>query len=833
MKTKLLLLLAFALFFNFSIAQNEVQVVSQNVLCNGQNNGSISVINPIGQGPNLYSIDGINYVSSNQFTNLSVGNYTVSVKDANNVVNSTQVVITQPSPLLITAIISGNNIFATTNGGGSPPYVYSLSTSQGTPIVTSQTSSSFTIFTPGNYNVIVQDANGCLATTTVTLNTIAANDDVFTVPPGGISPSVLINDILNGISNLTQNQVVLTLVNPPQAQLQITPQGNILVPQSTPAGTYVLTYQICSVQDPNNCDIANAVIQVPSNASISLSAVGTYTDYNNDGFTNIGDVINYQYTVTNSGQEILSNVQVYFNQLPVTGGPLASFSVGAINNTTFTRTYVITQADINAGYVYAGAYVTALFNNQQVANDFGSQTPLNISNGIKFNLFFDTNSNGAQDGQEANYNGGNFSYQLNSGVIHSVSSNNGMFTLYENNASNSYNLGCSLSPILNNCNNGYTLATTSYNNVSVANGSGITTYNFPITTAPCADLSINLYQYGAPPRPGFTYINRIQYTNNGNQNITSGTITFTRSTTVSAVSTLPVTTANATGFTYNFTNLLAGETRYIDVTMQVPTIPTVSLGDLVTNLVSASIPPNDAYPANNSASLTKVIVGSYDPNDKTETHGGKILFSSFSANDYLTYKIQFENTGTAEAVNIRVNDVLDAKLNPNIIRMVAASHPYVLDRVGNTLSWKFNGVNLPPSVANTNTGKGYVVFQIKPTAGYSVGTIIPNIANIFFDFNPAIVTAPCTTQFVSTLAINDFDANELSVYPNPVKNNLTITNSIKIDSVNVLSVLGQEVMNQKVNALLAEINTSGLTNGVYFVKVTSEGKEKTVKILKE
>jgi uncharacterized repeat protein (TIGR01451 family) len=663
---------------------------------------------------------------------------------------------------------------------------------------------------------------------------ITANNDTFTLPASGISTQLLnvtFNDTLNGLSVTPANSDVTPTS---QGPLSIDANGMLTVAPNTPAGAYTIIYTLCVANTvPANCDTAIVTVIIQSTATITVSAVGTYNDYNNDGFTNVGDVINYQYTVTNTGQETLSNVQVFYNQSPVAGGPLATLAIGAVDTTTFTRTYVITQADINAGYIYAGAYVTALFNNQQVVNDFGSQTPLTISNGIKFNLFFDTNGNGVQNVGEQNYNGGNFTYQLNLGVIHTVNSNNGMFVLYENNATNSYNLGCSLSANLNNCNNGYTLATTSYSNITVANGSGITTYNFPITTAPCADLSVNLYQLGAPPRPGFTYINRIEYRNNGNQTITSGTVTFTRSTTVSAVSTLPATTATATGFTYNFTNLLPGEVRYIDVTMQVPTIPTVSLGQLVTNSVTASIPPNDAYPANNSAILTQVIVGSYDPNDKTESHGGKILFSSFSNNDYLTYKIQFENTGTAEAVNIRVNDVLDAKLNPNTIRMIAASHPYVLDRIGNTLNWKFNGVNLPPSVANTTTGKGYVVFQIKPTAGYAVGTIIPNIANIFFDFNPAIVTAPCTTQFVSTLAINDFDANELSVYPNPVQNNLTITNTTAIDSVSVFSVLGQEVINEKVNDLQTEINTSELTNGVYFVKVTSEGKEKTVKVVKE
>jgi uncharacterized repeat protein (TIGR01451 family) len=811
MKTKLLLLLAF-LGFGIAFGQNNNPAFSISN-SSGTEGSSITFAITLAAPCNfdtvlsIYTTNGTAY-SSSDFTSVQQLNVTIPAGQTTATVSvpTIQDTISEPSEnfSLIGAITAGcnanpnstNTATGVINDNDSLPIV----TINGSTVLEGNIAEFFiTLSNPSSTPIVIS-----VVTTNQTATTadFAPVTSTITIPAGQTSAFISIPTLMDTIIELNE------------------------------------TFSLCGVVTSGNTVNTNpcgvSVIIDNNNASISLSAIGTYNDFNNDGFTNVGDVINYQYTVTNTGQQVLSNVQVYFNQFPVSGGPIASLAIGAVDNTTFTSTYVITQADINAGYVYAGAYVTALYNNQQVANDFGSQTPLNISNGIKFNLFFDTNGNGVQNVGEQNYNGGNFSYQLNSGVTHSVTATNGMFTLYENNATNSYNLGCSLSLNNNYCNGQYALATTSYNNISVANGSGITTYNFPITTAPCTDLSVNLYQYGVPPRPGFTYTNRIQYTNNANQTITSGTITFTRSTTVSAVSTLPATTATATGFTYNFTNLLAGETRYIDVTMQVPTIPTVSLGDLVTNSVTASIPPNDAYPANNSASLTQVIVGSYDPNDKTESHGGKILLSSFTANDYLTYKIQFENTGTAEAVNIRVNDVLDAKLNPNTIRMVAASNPYVLDRVGNTLNWKFDGVNLPPSTpASSTIGHGYIIFQIKPTAGYVVGDIIPNIAKIYFDFNPAIVTDPCTTQFVSTLSINDFDANQLSVYPNPVQNNLTITNIATIDSVSVFSVLGREVMNQKVNALQAELNTSGLTNGVYFVKVTSEGKEKTVKVIKE
>ena len=62
---------------------------------------------------------------------------------------------------------------------------------------------------------------------------------------------------------------------------------------------------------------------------------------------------------------------------------------------------------------------------------------------------------------------------------------------------------------------------------------------------------------------------------------------------------------------------------------------------------------------------------------------------------------------------------------------------------------------------------------------------------------------------------------------------MTISNTSTIDEVEITSILGQKIMVKIVNDLQTDINVSELSNGVYFVKVTSEGQEKTVKIVKE
>lgn len=458
----------------------------------------------------------------------------------------------------------------------------------------------------------------------------------------------------------------------------------------------------------------------------------------------------------------------------------------------------------------------------------GTATIIVANEGFLLKAFIDSNSNGTQDSGETNFNFGQFHYQINNnGITNSVSSSNGVYYIQESNTANSYDLSYTID---SNFSSYYSVSPSSYNDINFVSGSGVMVYNFPITQLPYMDASVNVISYGAPPRPGFTYQNRIAYKNSGNQIVASGTVTFTKNNVVSitSVSEAGITTT-ATGFTYDFTNLLPNETRYIYVVMQVPTIPTVSLGNLLTNTATITVPAGDINISNNTSSLTQTIVGSYDPNDKTESHGEKIVHTSFTSNDYLTYTIQFENTGTFYAENVRINDVLDAKLDETSVRMIDASHSNVLSRVGNTLNWNMNGIDLLPS------GKGHVTFQIKPKPGYTIGDIIPNTASIFFDFNPAIITNTFQTEFVNTMSVSEFENATYFVYPNPTYSFVTISgkDNSQIDSVVITDISGKMVQTKTINMVTAKIDLSDLSNGIYFAKVKSGNNLSVVKIIKQ
>ena len=338
-------------------------------------------------------------------------------------------------------------------------------------------------------------------------------------------------------------------------------------------------------------------------------------------------------------------------------------------------------------------------------------------------------------------------------------------------------------------------------------------------------MQVNVIPIGGAPRPGFAYKNKIAYLNSFSYPV-SGNLTFTNDSlvTITSVSQSGVVN-NANGFSSSFF-LQPYEIRYIDVDMQVS--PTAIFGNALTNSASITIPANDVYIQNNTSSLTQTIVNSYDPNNKTETHGGKILISSFSPNDYLTYTINFENTGTANAINVQVTDNLNYRLDENSIIMVSSSHANILEKNGNYLTWKFNQIQLVPG------GKGFVTFKIKLKPGFtSVGTIIPNSVNIYFDSNPAITTSVCTTEFVAFLNMEDLTFNALHYLPNPVKNSLSISNSSNITQVEIYSVLGQNMLTQKCTGLQTEVNMSNLADGIYLVKVKAENKEKTFRIIKQ
>lgn len=140
-----------------------------NVLCNGAATGSIFVSPPAtGAPPFQYSLNAVTWQSSQIFSGLVAGNYTVYFRSSNGCLGSLPVTISEPPVLdAIPAIIpvrcngENNGQITVNTTGGNPPYQYSINGG-----ITWQGSNSFQV-AAGSYTITIKDANNCSVTRTL------------------------------------------------------------------------------------------------------------------------------------------------------------------------------------------------------------------------------------------------------------------------------------------------------------------------------------------------------------------------------------------------------------------------------------------------------------------------------------------------------------------------------------------------------------------------------------------------------------------------------------------------------------------------------------------
>ncbi len=140
--------------FNFT---NAVQPA----LC-GQN-GTITVTATDGTAPYSYSLDGVNFQSSNQFTGLANGTYTVTVKDGLNFTVAKLAAV--PNNCVTITATTTNSTCGSSNGaiqaqasGGTAPYQFSIDG------INYATTAVFSNRPPGNNRVYAKDASNNIAT---------------------------------------------------------------------------------------------------------------------------------------------------------------------------------------------------------------------------------------------------------------------------------------------------------------------------------------------------------------------------------------------------------------------------------------------------------------------------------------------------------------------------------------------------------------------------------------------------------------------------------------------------------------------------------------------
>lgn len=302
-----------------------------------------------------------------------------------------------------------------------------------------------------------------------------------------------------------------------------------------------------------------------------------------------------------------------------------------------------------------------------------------------------------------------------------------------------------------------------------------------------------------------------------------------------------INTANHT-ITWITDSLSTGAVSYYTAIFNIP-VPT-PLGAQLNNSSTITALPgtieNDL--SDNSYNINQTVIGSYDPNDKAVFPAGIGATGDVLHNTPFDYRIRFQNTGTASAINVFITDTIDENLDLNTLVVQRVSHSYDLVINGNVLTWRFFNINLPDSNTNEPLSHGFIEYSISPEAGLSDGTTIENTAYIYFDFNPPVITNTTLNTMQSSLtAVEEIRPNQqLLVYPNPGRDKITLLPRIETGGrtkISVYDLAGKRIrilfdgVYNAVAPVTADI--ADMANGIYIIELRHEGGVEKTKWMKQ
>ena len=247
----------------------QANLQATNVTCfSGVSNGAVNASVSGGTSPYTYSWN--NGSLSEDLSNISTGNYTITVTDANSCTTTSSADITAPSDIVQFAATTNTNCFGGTNGsinvsviGGLTPYSYSWSSGQ--------TSEDIQGIAAGTYTLTITDANNCTDIQT----------HVVTEPNTSISLSSNVTNVacFGGTTGLID---ITTTGGTPGYTFQWNASNGVLIPQTTEdllnlsSGSYTLV-----ATDANGCSASlTSAISQPAQGLQSIPQITAVSCFN-------------------------------------------------------------------------------------------------------------------------------------------------------------------------------------------------------------------------------------------------------------------------------------------------------------------------------------------------------------------------------------------------------------------------------------------------------------------------------------------------------------------------------------------------------------------------
>ncbi len=515
----------------------------------------------------------------------------------------------------------------------------------------------------GNYTVTYQicdQANPAICDTAtvsvpVSAAPIVAVDDIATGVNGVTGAigvlNVFNNDTLNGVAIVPSDVTLTETVPDPSGALTLNPDGSVDVAPGTAAGTYQLTYSICEVLNPTNCDTAMARVTVGLPAAPIAQDDSTTTPFNTQ--VTLTDITAND-TAFGAGNSILINT---IDLDPSTAGQQTSFTDASGNqwsvNTT-TGDVTFTPAANYTGIATIPYSVQDAAAQTAAANLSVTVGPPASISGVVFN---DLDLNGLQTGSEPGITGVTVNLYDGTGTTLIATVTTGAGGTY-----NFPNLSAGDYIVVETDLAGYVSSTSN---------------SVPATIIAGGSATVNFGDYRLPNTTLSAITGTVFNDANGNGTMDAGEtalsgVTVELRNNVGAV--IATTTTNATGG-YSFTSLPAG-TYTITETDPVGYIST-TLNNVGVNLSAGT---NATINFGDQTSGAAIIA------DPAVTKFGSP--TSASVGTAVVYTITVGNNGNANATNVVLTDTKPAFLD--IISITISPNPGLTPVIsGNTFTINF------------------------------------------------------------------------------------------------------------------------------------------------
>ena len=253
-----------------------------------------------------------------------------------------------------------------------------------------------------------------------------------------------------------------------------------------------------------------------------------------------------------------------------------------------------------------------------------------------------------------------------------------------------------------------------------------------------------------------------------------------------------------------------------------------ALGSPVCITVYITTAANDINHNNDSLTFCTNVVSSFDPNEKEVFPVGNI-----SAGEWLTYTINFQNTGTDTAYGVIVRDTLSNNLDEATFNYLASSNNCITHVKGMEVIFTFPHINLVDSFTNEPLSHGWVQFKIKANDNFSSGNTITNRAGIYFDNNAPVLTNSVSNGATGIHLIKN-TVLKFNLFPNPTADVLNISFTQKGNyTIRIIDCLGREIYSAQVFTSNIQLPTTNFAAGIYFVEVKNESGTSMKKFVKE